>query len=222
MQISALGDSALLVDFSDETSDRARLLERALDAAAALRAAEIDGVKDVTSSYASAAVFFAAAADAETIAAQVRNVTASAPNESQTPDRIVEVPVSYDDEFALDLARVASDLQLHPREIIALHSAATYTVAAIGFMPGFPYLAGLDEKLRTRRLDEPRVRVPAGSVGIANDQTGVYPLESPGGWNIIGRTPLRLFDAAADPPCLLQPGDRVRFVSISRAQFAQM
>ena len=133
--------------------------------------------------------------------------------------RRVEIPVCYDEEFALDLKRVANHTSLTPDAIVALHSSAEYTVACIGFMPGFPFLAGLPQPLCVPRLESPRTKVSAGSVAIANAQAGVYPLESPGGWNVLGRTPLQLFRVNESPPTLLRPGDRVQFRKITRAQF---
>ena len=115
-----------------------------------------------------------------------------------------------------DLDFVSRHCGLTQAEVIALHSAGEYPVYMMGFTPGFPYLGGMDRRLACPRLETPRTRIPAGSVGIAGEQTGIYPLESPGGWRIIGRTPLRLFDLQREPPCLLAPGDMVRFVSIER------
>jgi len=124
----------------------------------------------------------------------------------------VEIPVVYGGESGPDLAFVAAHTGLSADEVIRRHTAPTYTVYFIGFTPGFPYLGGMDVRLTAPRLETPRARVPAGSVGIAGPQTGVYPLESPGGWRIIGRTHLPLFDLSAQPPSLLSPGDEVRFV----------
>ncbi len=117
---------------------------------------------------------------------------------------------------------MATETGLSETEIISRHGAAVYRVACIGFMPGFPYLAGLPRELEVPRLPTPRTHVPAGSVAIAARQAGIYPLESPGGWNVIGRTPWCLFDPTANPPALLQAGDRVSFHAISRAQFEAM
>ena len=134
--------------------------------------------------------------------------------------RIVEIPICYDAEFALDLDRVAERTKLSAGEVVDLHSTAEYRVACIGFVPGFPFLTGLASKLATPRRDTPRKEIPSGSVGIGGAQTGIYPLRSPGGWNLIGRTPLKLFDPTKDPPSLLQAGDRVRFRAIAREEFA--
>ncbi len=134
--------------------------------------------------------------------------------EAPAPEtRTVEIPVRYGGEFGPDLETVAQLTGHTPEEVIAIHSGAEYLVYFLGFSPGFPYLGGLAESIAAPRLETPRRRVPAGSVAIGGRQTGVYPMASPGGWRIIGRTAMRLFDAAADPPALLRMGDRVRFKS---------
>jgi KipI family sensor histidine kinase inhibitor len=133
--------------------------------------------------------------------------------------RVVEVPVCYGGEFGPDLEEVAATCGLAVAEAIALHGASPHVVYMLGFAPGFPYIGGLDPRLAVPRRATPRAKVPAGSVAIARDQTSIYPNESPGGWNLIGRTPVALFDMNADPPCLLQPGDRVRFVAVSARQY---
>jgi len=130
--------------------------------------------------------------------------------------RTVEIPVAYGGEYGPDLETVAALTGHTPDEVVAIHSSAEYLVYFLGFSPGFPYLGGLPESIAAPRVETPRRRVPAGSVAIGGQQTGVYPMASPGGWRIIGRTPLRLFDAAADPPVLLQMGDHVRFVPIAK------
>ncbi len=126
--------------------------------------------------------------------------------------RRVEVPVVYGGEFGPDLEFVARHNGLSPEEVIRRHTARDYPVYLVGFTPGFPYLGGLDETIAAPRLSSPRPRVPAGSVGIAGQQTGIYSVDSPGGWRLIGWTPLRLFDPLRHPPALLAPGDVVRFV----------
>jgi KipI family sensor histidine kinase inhibitor len=129
------------------------------------------------------------------------------------------IPVCYGGDLGPDLGDVAAHCGLSTERVIELHSAPEYLVHFLGFSPGFPYLGGMPDVLAMPRLPNPRVRVPAGSVAIGGRQTGVYPLTSPGGWRIIGRTPLRLFTPDADPPALLGMGDRVRFIPISRADF---
>ena len=136
--------------------------------------------------------------------------------------RTIEVPVCYDPEFALDIVEVAEKSGIAPEDIALRHSRTEHRVLMVGFAPGLPYLAGLDPKLALPRRANPRTRVPAGSVAIANLQTTVYPFETPGGWRVIGRTPLVLFDPTREAPSLFAPGDRVRFVAISRADYARL
>lgn len=134
-------------------------------------------------------------------------------SEAQRPEsRAVAIPVIYGGEAGPDLSVVADHAGLTPRQVVELHSSSEYVVFFIGFQPGFPYLGGLDARLHTPRRAEPRVKVPAGSVGIGGSQTGVYPLASPGGWQLLGQTRTALFDPLQQPPTLLRPGDRVRFV----------
>ncbi|GGP21216.1 5-oxoprolinase subunit PxpB [Silvimonas iriomotensis] len=123
-----------------------------------------------------------------------------------------DVPVVYGGKAGPDLARVAEHAGISPAQVVERHAAAQYVVFCIGFLPGFPYLGGLDPQLATPRLDKPRIKVPAGAVGIGGAQTGIYPSASPGGWNLIGHTDLRLFNPAMIPPALLAPGDTLRFV----------
>lgn len=134
----------------------------------------------------------------------------------------LDVPVCYGGEHGPDLADVAAASGLAIDEVVRRHGAGVYTVAMLGFAPGFPYLLGLDPALATPRLETPRTRVAAGSVGIGGAQTGIYPREGPGGWRIVGRTPLSLFDAVRTPPCLLAPGQRLRFVAIDAGEFARL
>lgn len=136
--------------------------------------------------------------------------------------RQVEIPVCYGGEFGPDLGEVAALHQITPEQVIELHSSATYLVYFLGFVPGFAYLGELPQELATPRLATPRKRVPAGSVGIAGNQTGVYPFETPGGWRLLGRTPLAMFRTDREGLSLLSLGDRVRFVPVSRERFAKL
>lgn len=191
--------------------------------AARLRASAPPWLRDCVPAYASLAVFVDLDAfegdPFERVAGWLRAHLAGDGEEAPAASPIVEIPVCYDADFAPDLAAVAAHAGLDPEEVKARHQAVTYQVAMLGFAPGFPYLLGLDPALAMPRLATPRTRVPAGSVGIGGAQTGIYPRESLGGWRIIGRTPLRLFDAGRDPPAWLAPGQRVRFVAIDRARF---
>jgi inhibitor of KinA len=195
-----------------------------------LRRADIPGVYEVAPAYTTVALFYdpnrvvAAGADPdgvfEWLAARVHTEIANGSIRlKRTPASAIEVPVCYDVKFALDMDEVANHVGLSADEVIELHSSATYRVSCLGFTPGFPYLSGLPAELTMPRRPVPRKHVPAGSVAIGGNQTGIYPTTSPGGWNVIGRTPIRLFTPSKNPPALLCPGDNVRFRPISRAEF---
>jgi KipI family sensor histidine kinase inhibitor len=226
LPIEPLGESALLLRFGKgiDSSVNARVLA----AASVLRAAQLPGLVDIAPAYATLALYYEPAAwlDANggrpwrNFEAAVRAVLAAPPIEGTFAPRIVEVPVCYGGDVGPDLEALASHAKLDAAQVVERHAAATYTVAMLGFAPGFPYLSGLDPALQMPRRASPRTRVPAGSVAIGGAQTGIYPSELPGGWQIIGRTPLALFDARRDPPSLLMPGDRVRFVAIDAAALA--
>ncbi|MCA1659131.1 MAG: 5-oxoprolinase subunit PxpB [Verrucomicrobiaceae bacterium] len=212
MEIIPLGDSALLV----RTQDRA-----VPDLLQCLSAAMIPGLVELVPASSSIGVFYDSAQTAfEEVRQQLQVVLSSgASAEQRKPGRMTDIPVCYDAAFAIDLAEVARHTGLTPAEVVQRHSGANYFVSCVGFTPGFPYLSGMPVALATPRRATPRKEVPAGSVAIGGAQTGIYPQVSPGGWNVIGRTPLRLFNLAQDPPALLRAGDRVRFRAITRAEF---
>jgi KipI family sensor histidine kinase inhibitor len=230
--IEALGDGALLIRLGGRIELAAN--RAALDLAAALRAAALPGIGDIAPAYASVCVRYDIAAwsngDARSsafdhIAARLQDLLAAARAEADADPAAqapIEIPVCYGGEFGPDLDAVAVNAGLAAGEIVARHAQAEYRVAMLGFMPGFPYLLGLDPALHMPRRASPRTRVPAGSVAIGGGQTGIYPRELPGGWQLIGRTPLTLFDPARAEPALLRPGQRVRFRAIDAAQFAAL
>jgi inhibitor of KinA len=209
--IRAVGDSALRVSLGAEIDLQVNRQVHAL--AAAVDRAPFRGFEECQPSYASLLIHYDPMQTDYADALQaVRERIALAAAALSTRPRTVELPVTYGGEAGPDLGFVAAHAGISEEEVIRRHSAPLYPVYLMGFTPGFPYLGGMDPQLAAPRLDSPRAHVPVGSVGIAGEQTGIYPLESPGGWRIIGRTALRLFDLAADPPCLLAPGDLVRFV----------
>jgi inhibitor of KinA len=231
MEIFPLGDSALVVRVREQFEDAPEeTLDEVLRVFQLLQRAAIPGVIELAPAYTSIAVFFDpvvvlksnGAFDEITTKIRGAIVTGSRRHRRRTAatsPRLVEIPVCYDVEFGFDLDRVAEHTKLTEREIVDLHRAGEYRVACIGFVPGFTFLAGLPKNLATPRRDVPRKEIPAGSVGIGGAQTGIYPLRSPGGWNLIGRTPLKLFDPSKNPPTLLHPGDRVRFRAITLEQY---
>ncbi len=141
--------------------------------------------------------------------------------QDQTEERLVNLPVCYDEEFALDIQHLAKTKNISIEEVIQIHTARQYKVYMLGFLPGFPYMGEVDEIIVMPRKPQP-VNIPAGSVGIAGKQTGIYPLASPGGWQIIGRTPLKLFDVEKEEPTLLRAGDKVQFYSITRNDYYEI
>jgi KipI family sensor histidine kinase inhibitor len=227
LPIEPLGETALLLRFGAGLDPAVNARVHA--AAAALRAAHLPGLVDIAPAYATLALHYDPAAwlDANgggpwrTFEAAVRAVLHSPPVETTSDARVVEIPVCYGGEHGPDLDALADHAGLAASEVVARHAASRYTVAMLGFAPGFPYLFGLDAALQMPRRASPRTRVPAGSVAIGGAQTGIYPSQLPGGWQIIGRTPLTLFDATRDPPSLVMPGDRVRLVAIEAADFAE-
>lgn len=221
--ISPLGDNALLISFGNclevATNERVLQLFHRLKNFAPF-------IRDVVPAYASLAVYYDVhSLHRKDISAfeRVKELLLPLLNEgkedSRSPAREVIIPVCYAKNYALDLEELAAQKGLTPEEIIQLHTAITYRVYTIGFLPGFPYMGTVDERIAAPRKSSPRTSIPAGSVGIAGAQTGIYPLSSPGGWNIIGRTPVKLFDKDRHHPVLLQPGDWVQFISITEDEF---
>ena len=219
MTVFPLGDSAVVIVLgemirADPTRVRAVAVEIERRAPA--------GVMDVVPVFGSIAVFFdpVQASPVDLLQNELEAIVAHADAAAVTAEvPLVEIPVCYGGEYGPDLELVASKARKPVGAVVAAHAGADYRVHAIGFAPGFPYLGGLPPELATPRRDTPRPRVAAGSVGIGGVQTGIYPLETPGGWNIIGRTPLTLFDAARAEPSLLRAGDRVKFRAITSEEF---
>jgi KipI family sensor histidine kinase inhibitor len=213
-------DSAVIVEFGDRI-DRA-VSDQVLGLAALIRAADIAGVVEVVPSFRSLMVQYdpLRTSSAELIGAIQTLLTSKAALDRKR--RLWRVPVCYESDFAPDLESVARQTKLAPEEVVALHSGTRYHVYMIGFVPGFPYMGDLAEALVLPRRADPRIRVPPGSVAIATAMTAIYPLESPGGWHLIGTTPIRIFDTAASPPALFAPGDAVEFEPVDSATFARI
>ena len=187
-------------------------------------AKDIAGVLEVLPTYCSVSIYFDAAicqiSLLKDLAQKALQKSEEEKTESTDSARTITIPVCYEDqEFAPDLEKVALHAKLSKEEVIKLHSSSDYLIYMMGFLPGFPYLGGMNPQLETPRLETPRTKIPAGSVAIGGAQTGLYPVESPGGWNIIGRTPLRLFDVKRKPFFLYEAGDKIRFLPITREEF---
>ncbi|WP_035257107.1 5-oxoprolinase subunit PxpB [Desulfatirhabdium butyrativorans] len=209
------GDTGLLIEFGDNIDPHTH--QRLMRLYHALKTPAIQGILDLVPSYASLLVHFDPwqISYERLLLCMDDCMKENRETVDSAPSRIVEIPVHYGGSSGPDMEEVCRYHRMHPEEVIALHSAPVYTVYMIGFTPGFPYLGGLDERLFTPRKQTPRKIVPAGSVGLADKQTGIYSIDSPGGWQLIGRTPLRLFDPDTEPPFLLEPGDRIRFIPLS-------
>ena len=212
------GDSALVVEFGDEISREVNRKVHAL--ADALGKSSLPGLGEPVPTYRSLLVHYdPLRLSCDEVKAFVSEALQKCEERPPPEPRVVEIPVVYGGEFGPDIEFVAEHNGLLVEEVIRLHSGATYTVYMLGFAPGFAYLGGMPDAIATPRLETPRTLAPAGSVGIAGEQTGIYPIATPGGWRLIGRTPLKLFDPERDPPTLLQAGDLVRFVPISEGEY---
>jgi inhibitor of KinA len=218
LRIVPAGDAALLVELpariDPAVSGRAVALARAVKSRCAA------SVRDVVVGFSSVTVYFDPLhVDATALEAELRRAAMAPPDRAIEEGALIDVDVCYGGEFGPDLADVAAFAKATEEEVIALHSATTYRVYVVGFVPGFPYMASVHPRLALPRRATPRTRVPAGSVAIAAGQTGIYPLETPGGWHLIGRTGVKPYDDARAEPFLFKPGDRVRFHAVRRMEF---
>jgi inhibitor of KinA len=225
-QIYAVGDSAISICFGNHIDESTNLHVHALHQQLQMQA--IDGILDFIPAYSSLTVVydvFKISKHAENMDAHgymqelLLQANASLAKSDQSTERKLQIPVCYVETFGVDLATMASANQMTIQQIVDLHCAKIYRVYMLGFLPGFAYMGKVDERIVTPRKSTPRKKTDAGSVGIAGLQTGIYPLDSPGGWKIIGRTPLQLFDATKENPCLLQPNDAVQFTPINIDEF---
>ena len=213
-QMYPSGDSCLVVEF-EKTIDPL-VNGRCVSLAGRMRAASRHGVRDVVPTYQTVAVYFDPLVTDTPALREELSWLAATSVAQQTEEAVpIEVPVRYGGAFGPDLADVAHSTGCSEDEVIELHTRPTYHVYMLGFLPGFAYMGRVDPRLEVARLPTPRLRVPAGSVGIAGAQTGIYPVDAPGGWRLIGHTTARPFDPARKEPFLFAPGDRVTFVAVS-------
>ncbi len=215
------GDRALTVQLGDEISEFVN--GRVHGLYNRLQAHPPDGVVELVPAYCSLTLHYRPEfVSLEVLCEKLREVLAHYSGASGAPGEIVDIPVLYGGEAGPDLENVSRHCSLAPSEVIRLHATPVYRIYMLGFTPGFPYLGGMDGRIATPRLLTPRVRIPAGSVGIAGGQTGIYPIASPGGWQLIGRTPLSLFDPHRPQPFLLSAGQRLRFVPVDAGQYRRL
>jgi inhibitor of KinA len=225
MHFAPLGDHAITISLGESIDEGTHRLVRAVSAL--LDARPPQGLVDQVPAFVSVAIHYdPALVPGDTLASPYQRMVAllehalrDVPADELEPARLIDIPVCYGGAFGPDLDDVARQHDLTAEQVIEIHADCEYLVYMVGFMPGFAYLGGLSDRIATPRRASPRALVPAGTVGIGGQQTGVYPLESPGGWNLIGRTPLRIFDISRDEAALLGTGDRVRFRPITPAEF---
>ena len=215
-----MGDRGLLLEFGDEISRE--INEKVRRMALAIQARSIEGIIETVPTYRSLLIIYnPIILPIEDLKKRLRGIEEGLQQTPLQEPKLTRIPVLYGGIYGPDLEGVAKYLQTSPEEVIQLHCSKPYLIYMIGFMPGYPYMGELLQDLVVPRLKTPRLVVPKGSVAIAQRQTGIYSMESPGGWQILGRTPVELFDPGKDPPALLQMGDFVQFYEISEKEFKE-
>ena len=204
VKISTAGDSALLIEFGQEISPE--INARITAFVHLLKAQRIEGVQ----------------VNYKTLTKRLQKLLKLDVNEEASASRVFEIPVCYGGEYGPDIENIAKNAGLTEEEVIKIHTSKDYLIYMLGFLPGFSYLGGLDERIHTPRLANPRIRIPAGSVGIGGSQTGIYPLDSPGGWQLLGLTPVKTYDPERENPILFEAGDYIRFVPVSEEEYLKI
>lgn len=223
--ISNCGDHAITIEFGDTINISTH--QKVMALFNHLCKENIAGVKDIIPAYTTVTVVYdimkakqqTAASASGFISSEIEKAIQQCHWNEAATKSLIEIPVCYDTSLGVDLEGISKQKKLNVDEIVEIHSSTVYDVYMLGFLPGFAYMGIVDDKIATPRLSKPRTNVAASSVGIAGNQTGIYPLDSPGGWNIIGQTSLKMFDMKKNEPCLLKPGDKVKFVPISLDEF---
>ncbi len=222
MRFLKAGDSALIVELGNEISPIINYkLKKITDYLDSLKH---KAIKDLLPTYRSIIVYYdpmiLSFDELKNMVEQ--NCTADDDSILSVQKEIIEVPVLYGGEYGPDIENIASHNNLSVEEVIKIHTSGEYLVYMLGFTPGFPYLGGMDKRIATPRLTTPRTKIPAGSVGIAGEQTGLYPIESPGGWQLLGRTPLNFFDPMKENPFIVTSGQYIKFTAISKKEYDEI
>ncbi len=217
-RILLAGDLALVVEFGNEISPACSEKVRRLNQS--LRQKSIPGIVETVPTYRSLLIHYdPMRLSYRKLCRYIKASVSTAAGADGGRKKRIEIPVCYGGQYGEDLQAVAQHVGLSEEEVIRLHSSGDYLIYMMGFLPGFPYLGGMDPRLKTPRLSDPRTSIPAGSVGIGGEQTGIYPIASPGGWRLIGRTPLKLYDSKSEKPTLYQAGDYIRFHPIDEQEY---
>ncbi|HZK17863.1 MAG TPA: 5-oxoprolinase subunit PxpB [Clostridia bacterium] len=216
-----VGDQGLLVEFGQSISPGINKMVRGF--ALALDKSDIPGITEYIPTYRSVLIFYDPLVwEIGSLIARLGDIENSLSKIKLPEPSIFYLPVAYGDEYGPDLNNVCHHTGFTKDEVVNIHTSVNYLIYMLGFTPGFPYLGGMDERISTPRHETPRIKLLAGSVGIAGSQTGIYPVESPGGWQIIGRTPVKLFDPLKEKPVLLNPGDYICFFEVSSEKYRQI
>ena len=220
-KIVTAGDSSLLVEFDQEI--RPDINRKITATVQLIKAQHIEGVLDMIPAFCSLLINYdPRVVTYEEIKARVGSLLRVEPKSGSQKSRIFEIPVCYGGAYGPDLGTIASHAGLSEEEVIRIHSSQDYLIYMLGFLPGFCYLGGLDERIHTPRLATPRIRIEAGSVGIGGPQTGIYPMDSPGGWQLMGMTPVKTYDPDREVPILVEAGDYIRFIPVDEAEYLRL
>ena len=215
------GDSSILIVFGDTINPETN--QRIVSTVRLIREQKIEGIVDMIPAFVSLLVNYnPLVISYEKLRVRLEAILQMKTEAQETVRRVYEIPVCYGGEYGPDLQNIANHAGLSPREVIDIHMSRDYLIYMLGFLPGFCYLGGLDERIHTPRLQTPRLKIPAGSVGIGGSQTGIYPMESPGGWQLMGKTPVKTYDPDRQVPILVSAGEYIRFVEIDEAEFRRI
>lgn len=220
-KILTAGDSALLIEFEQKIAPEINAQITAF--VHLLKEQHIEGVTDLIPAFASLLINYdPRVIGYKDLKARIEELLKIEVSEKASEARVFEIPVCYGGEYGPDIANIAENAGLSEQEVIDIHCSKDYLIYMLGFLPGFVYLGGLDERIHTPRLANPRISIPAGSVGIAASQTGIYPLNSPGGWQLLGMTPVKTYDPERETPILVEAGDYIRFVPVTEEEFLKI
>ena len=212
------GDKSLIIEFGD--SIKPEINKKIREMYIAIEKSDLEGIQELIPTYRSLLLSYnPLKLKYGELCCKLREYEENLGESDSEPAKVVKIPTIYGGEYGPDLEFVSTHCNLSIDEVIEIHSSQNYLIYMLGFTPGFPYLGGMSDKLETPRLKTPRTKIPGGSVGIAGKQTGIYPIDSPGGWQLIGITPVKLYDPFAEPPVLLNSGDYVRFVPIDEKEY---
>lgn len=220
-KILTAGDSSLLIQFGQEISPEINAQITAF--VHLMREQHLEGVTDVIPAFTSLLINYdPRVIDYRKLKRRLEKLLKLEVSKKASSSRIFEIPVCYGGEYGPDLGNIAEHAGLSEEEVIEIHSSRDYLIYMLGFLPGFTYLGGLDERIHTPRLANPRIKINAGSVGIGGSQTGIYPLDSPGGWQLMGMTPVKTYDPGRENPILVEAGDYIRFVPVDEQEYKRI